>query len=209
MGLPRAPGTMTVDTNEPPLRTRVAIAGNPAFVAWAVVAFSVLIAGCSGIRFGDRSTASETSKEVDMGQQAALRAIGGSAVSGKVRVIDRGDGAVVLVSGMNLSGAYRLAFHERGNCTSPNGFSAGPAWAPAATGKRAQDLVPQLYANTENWAEAEIRVPKLHARGADGVAGRSVMLYAGTEVPDVRPDVPNAAIACGVFEAARTPFSSF
>ena len=26
-----------------------------------------------------------------------------------------------------LPGTYRIAIHERGNCSSPNGFSAGPA----------------------------------------------------------------------------------
>ena len=43
----------------------------------------------------------------------------------------------------------------------------------------------------------------LHATGANGVAGRSVMVYAGPNVAEVRPDVPNAAIACGVFEQAQ------
>jgi|KBSSwiStaDraftv2_1062776.scaffolds.fasta_scaffold516610_2 Cu/Zn superoxide dismutase len=162
------------------------------------------VVACSSVGGGEKS------KDVHMGQQATLRSIGGSAIIGKVRVIDREDGATILVSAINFPfGPYRIAFHERGNCTSPNGFSAGAPWAPASTGRRPQDLVPLQYANSENRVEAELRVSKLHATGPDGVAGRSVVLYSGTEVPDIKPDVPNSAMACGVFEAARPPSFTF
>lgn len=165
----------------------------------------MLLAGCSSTGGGGGSN-SEQAKKTDMGQQAVLRAIGGSAVQGKVRVIDRGDGAVVLISGTSFPvGPYRLAFHERANCTSPNGFSAGPPWAPTTTGKSPRDIAPIQYANSENRVETELRIPKLHANGPDGVAGRSVVLYAGNEVAEIRPNVPNAAIACGVFEEAAPP----
>ncbi len=167
---------------------------------------TALVAGCSTTKSGDVPPPNEQAKKVDMGQLAVLRPIGGSAVQGKVRVIDRGDGATVLISGMSFpQGPYRLAFHERGNCTSPNGFSAGAPWAPAASGKRPQDLVPVQYANSENRVETELRIPNLHANGTDGVAGRSVVLYAGKDVPEIRPNVPNDAIACGVFEEASPP----
>jgi len=179
--------------------------------AAAFVLAGVLAAGCSNVHFGSETPPGpepKSAKAEEMGQVAVLRAIGGSAVSGKIRVIDRGDGASVLVSVINIpTRAYRLVFHERGNCTSPNGFSAGAPWAPAAVvGKHAEDLLPVQYANAESVVEAESRVRGLHAMGPDGVAGRSVMLYAGPAVTVPRPDVPNAAIACGVFETARSVF---
>ena len=172
---------------------------------------AALAAGCSNVRFGSETPPGpepKAAKADEMGQVAVLRAIGGSAVSGKIRVIARGDGASVLVSVINIpTRAYRLVFHERGNCTSPNGFSAGAPWAPAAlAGKQAEDLLPVQYANAESVVEAESRVRGLHAMGPDGVAGRSVVLYAGPAVTVPRPDVPNAAIACGVFETARSIF---
>lgn len=149
--------------------------------------------------------AAAPAQQAAAGQQASLRAIGGSAMSGKIRVIDRGDGAIVLVSVTNIPhGAYRIAFHETPNCSSPNGFSAGPAWAPSSTGKSPQDLVPTQYSNTEAIVESELRIAGLRATGANGVAGRSVVVYAGPKVTEVRPDVPNAAIACGVFEPSRS-----
>jgi Cu-Zn family superoxide dismutase len=171
---------------------------------------AVLAAGCSNMHFGSPPPPGpepKAAKAEEMGQVAVLRPIGGSAVSGKIRVVDRGDVASVLVSVTNFpTNAYRLVFHERGNCTSPNGFSAGAPWAPASSAKRGEDLVDVQYANSESRAESEFRVRGLHATGPDGVAGRSVVLYAGPVVTIARPDVPNAAIACGVFETARSIF---
>jgi Cu/Zn superoxide dismutase len=171
---------------------------------------AVFGAGCANVHFGSPTPPGpepKSAKGEEIGQVAVLRPIGGSAVSGKIRVLDRGDVASVLVSVTNFpTNAYRLVFHERGNCTSPNGFSAGAPWAPGSSGKRGEDLVSVQYANSESRAESEIRVRGLHATGPDGVAGRSVVLYAGPVVTIPRPGVPNDAIACGVFETARSIF---
>ena len=175
-------------------------------LAIAVLGGVIMIAGgCSNFRWTAPAASGDAEKRTEAGQVATLRAIGGSAISGKVRVVDRGDGATVLISATNFpSGAYRLAFHERPNCSSPNGFSAGSAWAPASFNRPPADFVPPQYTNSEARVEAELRVAGLRATGANGVAGRSVVLYAGTQVPQVQPGVPNAAIACGVFEPARS-----
>ena len=174
-------------------------------VGWSyplVAAFA--ISACSMLRGNAGVPNAEKSAGPDYGEQAELRAIGGSAVIGKVRVIDRGNAGTVLVSAINIPpGDFRIAFHETPNCSSPNGFSAGPAWAPA--GKRPEDVTPTLHVNSEGRAEMEIRVPGLHAGGVEGVAGRSVVLYAGPHITQARPDVPNERIACGVFGAARPP----
>ena len=164
---------------------------------------ATLVAACSTSSRGTAVTPSSAPRNTsEYGEQAALRAIGGSAVFGKVRVIDRSDGATVLVSAINIPpGGFRIAFHENPNCTSPNGFSAGPAWAPA--GKDPTELMPIQHVNSEGRAETEIRVAALHSIGVDGVAGRSVVMYAGSKVTDARPGVPNERIACGVFEPAH------
>lgn len=167
----------------------------------SVAIVAALLAGCSTTH-----PAPEAPKPADTyGQQATLRAIGGSAVFGKIRVIDRGSNATVLVSAMNLPmGAYRIAFGETPNCTSPNGFSAGAAWAPP--GSDPKELMPVQYATQEGGhIEAELRVAGLQAEGARGVAGHSVVLYTGSKVTDARPDVPNERLACGVFEPAKPP----
>lgn len=173
------------------------------------LATALLATGCSSIHLGSEKPeaplAEARADALGYGQEADLRAIGGSAVSGKIRVLDRGDGAVVLVSMMNVPiGDFRIVVHADPNCSSPNGYSAGPAWAPA--GRRPEDLVPAQRANSEDRVEATVRVRGLHANGQDGVAGRSVVVYAGSKIEPIRTDVRNDAIACGVFHPA-TPIS--
>lgn len=162
------------------------------------------LSACSGVRIGMAHDEDEPAKDTtDYGQVAELRAIGGSAVFGKIRVVDRGDGASVLVSMMNVPpGDYRIALTERPNCTSPNGFSAGAPWAPA--GKDPKALIPIQSSNSDNnYVELSLRVPGLHTKGPDGVTGRSVVVYSGRNVTDAKPDVPNERMACGVFETAH------
>src|SRR6266550_2113706 len=137
------------------------------------------------------------------GLVASLRGLG-SAVSGKVRVIDRREGITLLVSAINLPpGEYRVAFHANGNCSSPNGFSAGPPWAPA--GLSPTTLIPSFMTNSrDGTAESSAYIAGVHTVGENGLAGRSVILYAGSTITPAVPDVPNNGFACGVFEPAQT-----
>ena len=136
------------------------------------------------------------------GLVASLRGLG-SAVSGKVRVIDRRDGVTLLVSAINLPpGEYRVAFHANGNCSSPNGFSAGPPWAPA--GLSPTTLIPSFMTNSrDGTAESSAYIAGVHTVGENGLAGRSVILYAGSTITPAMPDVPNNGFACGVFEPVQ------
>jgi Cu/Zn superoxide dismutase len=170
------------------------------------MALAMTLAGCSsaGYSFKSMFESSDTGKPSggpSPGLVAPLVGLG-SAVSGKVRVIDRGDGITVMVSGTNLPiGEYRVAFHQNGNCSSPNGFSAGPAWAPP--GRSPATLIPPLR-NSDGNAEASVSVSGVHTAGENGLAGRSVLLYWG-KIEEVRPGVRNNVIACGIFEPVK-PF---
>src|SRR5207244_1359936 len=118
------------------------------------------------------------------GLVASLRGLG-AAVTGKVRVIDRGDGITLLISAINMPiGEYRVAFHQNGNCSSPNGFSAGPAWAPS--GQSPATLIPPLT-NSDGNAEASVWVSGVHTAGENGVAGRRGLLY-GRKVEERRAE---------------------
>jgi len=186
--------------------------GRRAFVDSAAVALAaaiaLLVAGCS-MRSSNAAPDTDpppVTPKGNAGQLANLRTLAGSALTGKIRVIDRGDAGTILMSLINVPvGAYRIVFHEMPNCTSPNAFSAGAPWAPPASGKRPLDLIPTQYANSEAIVEVELRIAGLQANGANGVAGHSVVLYAGSNVADIRPDVPNAAMACGVFAPVQSP----
>jgi hypothetical protein len=125
----------------------------------------------------------------------------GSAVRGKVRVIDRNDGVTLLVSASNLPpNQYRVSFNRDRNCRSPNGFGAGPPWAPP--GLDPYELIP-LFWNADGNAEGQAFIRGVHTTGPNGLADRSVVIYWGSKVTDAVPDVPNNRAACGLFEPAQ------
>jgi len=174
-------------------------------------AFPIMLAACSYSGGSFRWTQAEPDEGPSKinpaaGLVASLRGLG-SAVSGKVRVIDKGDGVTLLVSAINMPvGEFRIAFHQNGNCSSPNGFSAGPVWAPA--GLSPATLVPSLstFGSRDGNAERSVHVAGVHTQGENGLAGRSVLIYGGSTIEEIRPGVPNNAYACGVFEPARPLF---
>jgi Cu-Zn family superoxide dismutase len=174
-----------------------------AAIAAAVAAGA--LAGCSLFKSNDQASANVAMHPpAAKGMEARMRPLH-SAVSGKARVLDRGDGATLLLSMINLpEGRYRVALHERPNCTSPNGFSAGPVWAPPSSARDPRELIGPLTTSREGTAEASVHLRGVHTTGPDGVAGRSIVVYAGSAVTEARPDVPNNMIACGVFEPTET-----
>ena len=177
-------------------------------IAGTLVLAALVLAGCATSHppSAAQEPPSAAPPKRGLGQVAVLRAIGGSAVTGRVRVVDHGDGTALTVAAFNLPiGEFRVTINETPNCSSPNGFSAGSAWAPPASKRKPPDLVPSLYANANGTAQASAQVPGLRETGANGVAGHSVVVYAGSRVTEARPDVPNERIACGVFAPVK-PF---
>ncbi|MGH8802284.1 MAG: hypothetical protein ACREX6_08325 [Casimicrobiaceae bacterium] len=172
----------------------------------AALAAAMLAGGCAthGAETDATPKAAGTASVRGLGEVAKLRAIGGSAVTGKVRVVDRGDGATITILAYNVPiGDYRITINRDANCSSPNGFSAGPAWAPPASQRAPAELVGVLTATESGSAQATVHVRGLRATGPDGVAGHSVVLYAGRKVTAARPDIPNEIFACGVFEPTQ------
>jgi Cu/Zn superoxide dismutase len=126
----------------------------------------------------------------------------GSAATGSVRVYDYRDGVQVQLAVNNLyPGQYRIAFHETGNCRSPNLFSAGAPWAPPGSAKPAGDLMPGFFANMEGGQYSYVAfVPGVYTDREPSLRGRSVVIHWGTSVSEAFPGQPNNRMACGVFE---------
>jgi len=137
------------------------------------------------------------------GVDARLRGVG-APVTGTVRMRESGDLLVIFVDiAAGAPGPYRVVLHETGNCSSPNGFSAGAPWSPPGWRESALRLVPEVYANINGQAQLTARVRGV--RLGDAVK-RSVLVYQGTTPEVPRPDVRNNVVACGVFEQATTLF---
>ncbi len=164
----------------------------------------MLLASCASWRGPEAQKAPAIAPATrGLGQVAVLRPLGGSAVTGKLRVIDRGGGATLLVTAFQVPGTQiRIAFGDTANCTSPNGFSAGPAWSPPASKQKPEELIRTLYADSGGTVVTSEYVAGLREAGPSGVAGHSVVIFSGSKVTAAHPDVPNERIACGVFEPA-------
>jgi len=154
--------------------------------------------------FGRDEAPAAAPREVP-GAEARLRGIG-SAASGMVRVRETADYLLVQVElGGVGPGTYRAVFHDTANCSSPNAFSAGAPWASPGARTGAAQLIPLMNANIEGRAElvARLRGVKM---GDGGMLNRSVLIYAGTAVEPLKPDVRNNVVACGVFVKATSLF---
>lgn len=160
----------------------------------AVVFICLMLGACS--TFDAMST---SAKGTGAGVQAVLRPANGGSGQADVRFVDRGNGALVTMFATNLlPGTYRLAIQRDANCSSPNLFSAGPAWAPPGSVKPPQELIPVIFANSDGDITWSSQVAGLKTTGLDGVMGHSVVLYSGSRVDDAQPGVPNNRLMCGI-----------
>jgi Cu/Zn superoxide dismutase len=168
---------------------------------FAILAAAVVVAGCSSTK--------GPAYEPSIGLDAPMKGTGSTA-SGSFRVFDAKDGSgvnVQLTLLNSLPGTYLITLHERGNCRSPNLFSAGPAWAPPGSGKSPGDLLPTYSTDSEgdihNYG-AFIR--GVHVDGPDGLVGKVVVVQFGRGVSDAEPGLPNKRMACGVLEYVKPIF---
>lgn len=161
-----------------------------------------VLAGCSSIK--EAGTAIFPNAP---GLEAALRGTG-SAATGTVRIYNYRDGVAIQLAIYNMPpGSYRIALHERGNCSSPNLFSAGPAWAPVGSGKTPQDLLPPFSVNTNQ--DRDNYVAYIDGARTDGplsLRGKSVVIHLGSRVDDAIVGRRNNRIACGVLGDIKSPF---
>jgi len=170
--------------------------------AAALAALGMAVAGCQTVK--DVGTAIFPSGP---GLEATLRPIG-SAASGTVRIYNHRDGVALQLAIYNLpTGTYRIALHERGNCSSPNLFSAGPAWAPAGSGKSPQDLLPPFAVNTNGDQDGYVAyISGARTEGPLSLQGRSVVIHFGSKIDEAIVGQRNNRVACGVLGEIRSPF---
>jgi Cu/Zn superoxide dismutase len=162
--------------------------------AAAVALVALLVAACAGPDPKSPAAADQVGN-----LEARLRGIG-SAATGKVIVVDNGDGVTLTLDGANLrQGTYRLAFHANPVCNSPRGESAGPVWGPPNSAKLPGELIPIVYVGMGEMVQFSTRVPGVHVDREPSLRGRSVVLHEGSFVDSPLPGMPNNYIACGVF----------
>ncbi len=155
---------------------------------------------------GTAKQAANVDLESGPGVTARLRGVG-SAATGMVQIVGRGDGIALTLDMANLPpGPYRLAFHDKGNCSSPNLFSAGSAWAPPGAQKPANELIPGFTVGSEGGVAFTTHIRGVRADGKDDLRGRTVVLHAGDTIDVAVPGQRNNRVACGVFDTSKPLF---
>jgi len=140
------------------------------------------------------------------GVEAVLSPVNGSAAQGSLKMVDRNGTLTVVGVANNLApGIYRFAIHERGNCSSPNGFSAGKPWAPPGFPRPAGEVLPEIMIGSNGNGVLSTTLRGVTLAAPDGVEGRAIVVHSGARVDDnVVPGVPNRLVLCGVLGPVRS-----
>lgn len=136
-------------------------------------------------------------------QEAPMRGIGGAATSGSVVVSPIKDGVAMRVSMVNLpvGTVYRVVVHANGNCSSPNGFAAGPPLVLPGASQHVTAGWPPVPLYQDGVFTAVLRLRGVELTGPNSITGKAVILHAGEGSLEAEPGVPNNRIACGIIGA--------
>lgn len=143
---------------------------------------------------------------------AVLHPTEGSVVSGVARFIQSPAGIRVIVDVEGLSpGRHGFHVHQLGDCSAPDGTSAGghfnpddmPHGAPTDTERHVGDLG-NLSADGTGKAHFEWTDTFLSFSGAHSILGRGVIVHAGADDLTSQPTgAAGARVACGVIGIAQ------
>jgi len=159
-------------------------------------ALAAALAGCAGMPAGGPSAT------------AALEATKGNTVAGTVSFAQTGDKVTVTAKVSGLApGSHGFHIHEKGDCSSGDGMSAGghfnpmgkPHAHPTTPERHAGDM-PMLVADASGNATltAELDVMTIGAGSAD-IVGRSVIVHKDADDFKTQPTGNSGArVACGV-----------
>ena len=162
----------------------------------AVAAAGVVLAGCAGMPGSGPSAT------------ASLEATKGNTTAGTVNFVQKGDKVAVTAKVSGLApGSHGFHIHEKGDCSSGDGMSAGghfnpqakPHAHPATPDRHAGDL-PMLVADSygEATLTVELDVITIGAGAAD-IVGRSVIVHKDPDDFKTQPTGNSGArVACGV-----------
>lgn len=159
------------------------------------------------------SVADYFSDDPDADAVALVRPTAGSDVEGVVRFEQMDDGTEVYVSLRGLEpGAHGIHIHENGDCSAPDGSSAGGHWDPMNTNdhggpfsemsnRHVGDLG-NFTAGENGVASESVTIPGMMVEGEYPIAGQAIIVHSGRDDLETDPagDAGNR-MACGVIMA--------
>ncbi len=121
------------------------------------------------------------------------------------------DGKVILdaqIAGLT-PGLHGFHIHEKGDCSAPDGTSAGghfnpthqPHGDPSGHAHHMGDL-PMLYADADGHAKLHVELDSLSLQGAENIVGRALIIHRNFDDFTTQPTGNSGArVACGVIVA--------
>jgi Cu-Zn family superoxide dismutase len=148
---------------------------------------AVLLSACAG---SSRSNASA---------EAKLAPTQGHTTTGTVVFVQKGSDVEVTAHVAGLTpGAHGFHIHEKGDCSAPDGMSAGGHFNPHKGPHHAGDM-PMLETDGYGNARLVAVLPGLTLAGANGIVGKGVIVHAAPDDFKTQPTGNSGArMACGV-----------
>ena len=172
----------------------------------AILGTAALALGTFGF-FATADAQTETASAV-----AELHALkGGEGVSGTVTFTKTSGGVHVVADIKGLTpGAHGFHIHEKGDCSDPEGKSAGGHFNPTGMAHGGPDAMPHhagdfgnLTADASGTAKLDIVSKDISFDGANSILDRAVIVHAKADDLKSQPAGDSGArIACGVIKAA-------
>lgn len=156
---------------------------------------AILLSACAGTYGGGPSA------------EAKLSPTRGNTTSGNVVFVQKGNDIEVTATVAGLTpGAHGFHIHEKGDCSAPDGMSAGghfnphghPHGHPHQGPHHAGDM-PMLESDAYGNARLSAVLPGLTLEGASGIVGKGVIVHAAPDDFKTQPTGNSGArMACGV-----------
>jgi Cu-Zn family superoxide dismutase len=130
----------------------------------------------------------------------------GNQVSGTIKFVSKGNDTLVDISIRNLSpGAHGIHINERGDCSAPDGLSAGAHFNPTGTPHGGMDGphhlgdLGNIVAGADGTVILNFHVKDLNLSGEPNITGRAVIIHSGADDMKTQPTGNSGKrLACGV-----------
>lgn len=147
------------------------------------------------------------------GATAQLQPTSGNTATGTVSFAQRGDKILVVADISGLTpGDHGFHIHEKGDCSAPDGTSAGGHFNPSAQAHGNPDSphhhfgdMPMLTADASGHAKLSVELDSITLQeGTGNIVGRSVIVHQKADDYQTQPTGNSGGrVACGVIAAAK------